>query len=70
MFYATFGLYDFVVYLKCNSHGCGLPARGLNKHRKGSSRNPLKAWRLLRKLRREFYKSTYYMVMERRQRND
>lgn len=64
MIYVTFGLYDFVVYLKCTTD-CGQPARA-KRHRRGISRNPLKAWRLLRKLRREFYKSTYYMVMERR----
>lgn len=64
MLHITFGMYDFTVYLACKGP-CELPARH-KRHRRYSSRNPLKAWLAMRAYRKEYWKSSYYMVMERR----
>lgn len=64
MFYFTFGLYDFTVYLACKGP-CELPARH-KRHRRYGSRNPVKAWLAMRAVRKRFSKSSYCMVMERR----
>lgn len=64
MLHITFGLYDFTVYLR-RKGPCELPAQH-RRHRRYSSRNPLKAWRAMRAVRKQFPKSSYYMVMERR----